>query len=229
MSDANTSGKFLAGKVAVVTGGARGIGAAISRQLAAAGAAVLVNYAKSADAAKRIQSLDGGDQAAGDSVEIVTSSDICAASIIRHLSGSPRGTVAVIDYLQILDHNREKPALGDQIAALQAFARKKPGNLRLHHTDRSFVRPGAGARARAWRHTPAQPDRTGPLHESLLPARRQDPVPGPHRSTRSMNQRVSRVQTSSFSAKSSTPCSRLGLSLTSIRKMPSQVSFRSTP
>lgn len=57
MSDATTTttgGKPLAGRVALVTGGSRGIGAAISRHLAAAGATVLVNYAKSADAAKQV-------------------------------------------------------------------------------------------------------------------------------------------------------------------------------
>jgi 3-oxoacyl-[acyl-carrier protein] reductase len=44
----------LNGKLALVTGGSRGIGAAISRRLAAAGATVLVNYAKSPDAAKEV-------------------------------------------------------------------------------------------------------------------------------------------------------------------------------
>jgi len=39
--------KKLAGKVAIVTGGSKGIGAEIARQLAAAGAAVVVNYASS--------------------------------------------------------------------------------------------------------------------------------------------------------------------------------------
>ena len=53
MSDVTRS-NVLAGKVALVTGGGRGIGAAISRHLAAAGATVLVNYARSADAAGQV-------------------------------------------------------------------------------------------------------------------------------------------------------------------------------
>ena len=46
--------KLLEGKVAVVTGGSRGIGAAISRALAEAGAHVFINYNKGAEAAEAL-------------------------------------------------------------------------------------------------------------------------------------------------------------------------------
>lgn len=56
--------------------------------------------------------------------EIVTSDEICADYIIRHLSLARPGTFALIDYLQILDQQRHKPHLSQQVAALRDFAKK---------------------------------------------------------------------------------------------------------
>ena len=71
---------------------------------------------------QRIRSLAG--DAPAHLPEIVTSYDISASYIMRHLDGAPRGTLAMIDYLQILDQQRSKPALADQMRMLHGFARR---------------------------------------------------------------------------------------------------------
>ncbi len=71
--------------------------------------------------------------------EIVTSGEIGAEFIAAYLSGAPRGTVAVIDFLQILDQQRTKPVLGEQMQALKKFAEQSGIILGfISQIDRSF-------------------------------------------------------------------------------------------
>jgi len=53
---ANTDTKKLAGKIAVVTGASKGIGASIAKHLADAGASVVVNYSSSKEGADKVVS-----------------------------------------------------------------------------------------------------------------------------------------------------------------------------
>jgi len=72
--------KPLLGRIAVVTGGSRGIGAAIARELGASGATVVVNYIKGADAAKGVvaQIEAAGGAAHAEAGDVSNFDDICA-------------------------------------------------------------------------------------------------------------------------------------------------------
>jgi len=69
-----------------------------------------------------LQFLEGEPKGISGRVEVVTSDQISADYIVDYMSGCERGTVAVIDYLQILDEQRSKPALAEQISTLGNFA-----------------------------------------------------------------------------------------------------------
>lgn len=60
-----------------------------------------------------------------DRFEFDTSEAISADYIMERLASVPKGTLVVVDYLQILDQNRQKPELMVQIRALKAFAHEK--------------------------------------------------------------------------------------------------------
>jgi len=71
--------------------------------------------------------------------ELETSEAISADFIIKRLASVPSSTVVVIDYLQLLDQRREKPALADQVRALHAFAHDRGLIIIfLSQIDRSF-------------------------------------------------------------------------------------------
>ena len=82
----------------------------------------------------------GIDPAAFDHLFGFDNSDsISAAYIIEALRSAPRGTLAVIDYLQLLDQKRENPELSVQIRALRAFARERGLVLVfISQVDRSY-------------------------------------------------------------------------------------------
>jgi 3-oxoacyl-[acyl-carrier protein] reductase len=70
--------KRLVGKVAVVTGASKGIGAGIAKQLAAEGAAVVVNYASSKEGANQVvdEIEAGGGKAIAIQGDVAKSEDI---------------------------------------------------------------------------------------------------------------------------------------------------------
>jgi 3-oxoacyl-[acyl-carrier protein] reductase len=70
----------LDGKVALVTGGSRGIGAAVARELGGAGARVAVNYRSSADGAKQV-----ADEIGGIAVEADVADPASAAALVEQV------------------------------------------------------------------------------------------------------------------------------------------------
>jgi replicative DNA helicase len=57
--------------------------------------------------------------------EFDCSDAISADYIVKRLAAAPRGTLVVIDYLQLLDQKRENPELMVQVHTLESFARDR--------------------------------------------------------------------------------------------------------
>lgn len=72
-------------------------------------------------------------------VRVDTSDRICAGYIIETLGAMPESTLAVVDYLQLLDQRRTNPPLDRQISDLKAYA-KRHGTIfvLISQVDRSF-------------------------------------------------------------------------------------------
>ncbi|MBB2906139.1 replicative DNA helicase [Rhizobium sp. RAS22] len=88
---------------------------------------------------QQVRKRTGQHAGAQREIEIVTSDEICADYMIRYLSPAKSGTLAVIDYLQLLDQQRHKPDLSQQVTVLAEFA-KKTGVIFafISQIDRSF-------------------------------------------------------------------------------------------
>ena len=68
-----------------------------------------------------------------------TSDAVSADYIMTRMDAAPYGTLIVIDYLQLLDQQRDKPALMEQVSALKKFAEKNGAILIfISQIDRLF-------------------------------------------------------------------------------------------
>jgi 3-oxoacyl-[acyl-carrier protein] reductase len=85
----------LQGKVAVVTGGSKGIGAGIARALGAAGASVVVNYASDKSGAEKVvaEIKAKGGQA------VAVKGDVSKSLDVKHLFEETRKTFGKLDVL----------------------------------------------------------------------------------------------------------------------------------
>jgi 3-oxoacyl-[acyl-carrier protein] reductase len=85
----------LTGKVAIVTGASKGIGAAIARRLAAAGASVVVNYASSREGADRVVAEIAGK--AGKAIAV--KADVSKAADVQRLFDATKKAFGSLDVL----------------------------------------------------------------------------------------------------------------------------------
>ena len=85
----------LSGKVAVVTGASKGIGAGIAKGLSAAGAAVVVNYASSREGADRVVA----DIAANGGKAIAVQGDVSKTEDVKRLFEETRKAFGTLDVL----------------------------------------------------------------------------------------------------------------------------------
>ena len=92
---AATANHKLAGKVAVVTGASKGIGAEIARRLAAEGAAVVVNYASSRSGAQQV--VDDIQAAGGKAVAV--QGDVSKEADVLRLFGETKKAFGRLDVL----------------------------------------------------------------------------------------------------------------------------------
>ena len=148
----------LNGKVTIVTGGGRGIGAAISRELGRAGANVLVNYVRGAEAAEavvaQIRAEGGsaravaGDMAtqAGVDALLAAADEAGGVELLVNNAGITRDNLMLRmtdeEWQSVLDTNLTGVFRMTRAAAMQMFSRRRGAIVNLGSVSARVGNPG---------------------------------------------------------------------------------------
>jgi replicative DNA helicase len=96
------------------------------------------------DVLGRLRAIGVDRRQLGASFEFDCSDAISADYIANALASVPNGTLAVIDYLQLLDQKRDNPDLNSQVEALKSFAQRRGVILVfISQIDRRFEASGS--------------------------------------------------------------------------------------
>jgi 3-oxoacyl-[acyl-carrier protein] reductase len=148
----------LNGKVTIVTGGGRGIGAAISRELGRAGANVMVNYVRGAEAAEsvvaQIRAEGGsaravaGDMAtqAGVDALLAAADEAGGVELLVNNAGITRDNLMLRmtdeEWQSVLDTNLTGVFRMTRAAAMQMFSRRRGAIVNLGSVSARVGNPG---------------------------------------------------------------------------------------